>query len=346
MHKVFVSYSSKEADRANEIVKQLEAAGIPCWIAPRDIGIGSNYTEDIPSAIEDCKHFMLILSPASQDSYWVNKELSYAISLRNEILPIQIEDFPIARRLRFQLADVQVRDYCANPQGVLREVIRLFPKVTPTTTAHVPAPTPKPASAAPPSNPVRDKKLAEEYFQKGEKAYYAQQYADAVNWYRKAAEYGHGDAQWSLGYCYEMGNGVTKTLVEAANWYRKAADQGYTSAQFNLGLCYEFSKGVEKNLVEAANWYRKAADQGHASAQCNLGYCYSNGNGVEQNRVEAVKWYRKAADQGLARAQCNLGLVYQYGRGVSKDLNEAKKWFQKAADQGDEDAQKALASLK
>ena len=52
MHKVFVSYSSKEADRANEIVKQLEAAGIPCWIAPRDIGIGSNYTEDIPAQLK------------------------------------------------------------------------------------------------------------------------------------------------------------------------------------------------------------------------------------------------------------------------------------------------------
>lgn len=310
MHKVFVSYSSKEADRAYEIVKQLEAAGIPCWIAPRDIGVGSNYTRDIPKAIRECTHFLLALSANAEASKWVNKELTRAINQEKCLIPLMIENFTISEGFEFLLEDVQIRNYCNDCQGVLREVISLFPKVTPTTPAHVPAPTPKPAPAAPASNPVQDKKLAEKYYQKGDKAYVAQQYADAVKWYRKAADLGHAGAQWSLGYCYK---------------------NGY---------------GVEENQVEAVKWYRKAADQGHASAQCSLGYCYKMGNGVEKDMHEAVKLYRMAADQGEAIAQYNLGNCYRYGRGVAVDLAEAKKWYQKAADQGDEDAKKQLAALK
>ena len=249
---------------------------------------------------------MLILSPASQDSYWVNKELSYAISLRNEILPIQIEDFPIARRLRFQLADVQIRNYCNDCQGVLREVISLFPKVTPTTPAHVPAPTPKPAPAAPAPNPVQDEMTAEEYYQKGKNAYKSQQYADTVSWLRKAADLGHAAAQTALGYCYEMGDGVTKNLVEAVNWYRKAADQGLADAQLNLGYCYDMGNGVEKDMHEAVKLYRMAAEQGNAIAQYNLGNCYRGGRGVAVDLAEAKKWYQKAADQGYENAKLVL----------------------------------------
>ena len=327
MHKVFVSYSSREADRANEIVKQLEAAGIPCWIAHRDIHPGSNYTTDIPKAIRECTHFLLALSASAEESVWVNKELATAIKRQKTILPLMIENFTISEGFEFLLEDVQIRNYCNNCQGVLREVISLFPDATPA------------------SNPIHDRKTAEEYYHKGVKAYNTRQYANAVNWFLKSADFGHKEAQWYLACCYEAGNGVTKNLVKAVSWYKKAAVQGHTRAQCNLGYCYEAGNGVTKNLVEAANWYRKAADQGHARAQCNLGYCYEMGNGVTKNLVEAANWYRKAADQGHPRAQYNLALAYKYGRGVSKDLNEAKKWFQKAADQGDEDAKKHLASL-
>ena len=80
----------------------------------------------------------------------------------------------------------------------------------------------------------------------------------------------------------------------------KAAELGNVDAQFTLGWCYYMGEGVEVNLYEAVKWYRKAAEQGHAEAQNNLGSCYYNGNGVEQDYAEAVKWYRKAAEQGHA----------------------------------------------
>ena len=205
--------------------------------------------------------------------------------------------------------------------------------------------------------------------------------AEAVKWYRKAADQNDADAQRNLGVMYEKGRGVKKNEAEAVKWYRKAAEQGNAGGQRNLGVMYEKGRGLEKDEAEAVKWYRKAAKQGHVGAQCNLGIMYANGCGVEKDEAEAVKWYRKAAEQdyvhaqfllGLsyecgwgvekdeaeavkwyrktaeqnhAAAQRNLGSMYEDGRGVKKDVAEALKWYRKAAEQGDEDAKKALKRL-
>ena len=159
--------------------------------------------------------------------------------------------------------------------------------------------------------------------------------AEAVKWYRKAADQGLALAQTNLGYCYQNGQGVQKDDTEAVKWYSKAADQGAAKAQKNLGFCYAIGKGVQKDEAEAVKWYRKAAEQGDAWAQTNLGYCYQNGQGVQKDDIEAVKWYSKAAEQGDAWAQTNLGFCYDNGSGVQKDEAEAVKWYRKAAEQGD-----------
>ncbi len=172
----------------------------------------------------------------------------------------------------------------------------------------------------------------------------AKDYTEAVKWYRKAAEQGYASAQNNLGWCYKHGYGVEQDDAEAVKWYRKAAEQGYDSAQNNLGTCYHWGKGVEQDYAEAVKWYRKAAEQGNAAAQNNLGWCYQNGKGVEQDYAEAVKWYRKAAEQGNAAAQNNLGWCYQNGKGVEQDYAEAVKWYRKAAEQGYASAQNNLGT--
>ncbi len=69
---------------------------------------------------------------------------------------------------------------------------------------------------------------------------------------------------------YSNGRGVAKDDAEAVNWYRKAADQGLATAQFNLGLKYERGKGVAKDHGEADKWLHKATDQGYTPAQETL----------------------------------------------------------------------------
>ena len=110
-------------------------------------------------------------------------------------------------------------------------------------------------------------------------------------------------AQQQLRWMHQNGLIVEQSYAEALTWYRKAADQGHAYAQNQLGWMYRFGMGVEQNYAEALIWYRRAADQGHAFAQNQLGFMHQKGMGVEQNDAEALTWYRKATDQGHAFAQ-------------------------------------------
>jgi TPR repeat protein len=55
-------------------------------------------------------------------------------------------------------------------------------------------------------------------------------------------------------------------------------------AQFNLGLCYNLGEGVAQDSQEAVKWYRLAVEQGNVKAQFNLGNNYSQGDGVAQDK--------------------------------------------------------------
>ncbi len=152
---------------------------------------------------------------------------------------------------------------------------------------------------------------------------------------------GEAQAQFVVG-CFFEG---CEDYAEAVKWYRRAAEQGYVDAQNNLGECYESGQGVEQNYDKAVKWYRKAAEQGDVNAQNNLGECYKEGKGVGLDYEEAVRWYRKAAEQGDEDAQYELGNFYFSGDGVPKDYEEAAHWYMEAAEQRHKPSQEMLNIL-
>lgn len=158
--------------------------------------------------------------------------------------------------------------------------------------------------------------------------------AEAVKWFRKAAEKGHAKAQYNLGLCYFQGHGVEENGPEAGEWFLKAAEQGLAASQHNLGYFYENGITLPKDESEAVKWYRRAAEQGYANSQHSLGHFYLNGITLPKDEAEAVKWFRKAAEQGYADSQNSLGYIYENGIGTTKDVAEAVKWYGKAAEQG------------
>jgi TPR repeat protein len=77
--------------------------------------------------------------------------------------------------------------------------------------------------------------------------------------------------QFNLGFMYGTGTGVAQDYEEAIRWFRLAAEKGYAAAQFNLGVLYANGTGVPQDYKEATRWFRLAADQGYAAAQLLLG---------------------------------------------------------------------------
>ena len=147
------------------------------------------------------------------------------------------------------------------------------------------------------------------------------------------AKAGQAKAQFYLGLAYDNGQGVPQDFVQAANWYRKAAEQGGADAQNNLGVLYYNGQGVPQDFVQAANWWRKAAEQGYAGAQNNLGVLYGNGQGVPQDHTQAYFWFDLAAagakgeDQKKFAENRDLAAEKLSPAKLSEVQQRAAKWF-------------------
>lgn len=110
--------------------------------------------------------------------------------------------------------------------------------------------------------------------------------AEAMKWFRLAAEQGLPDAQHQLGRAYLMGVGVDKDAAEGVKWLQRAAMQGFTEAQSVLGV--ELLK--QKKNREAAGWFLHAARAGYGPAQFHLGQMLRTGDGVAVERLQAYTW--------------------------------------------------------
>jgi TPR repeat protein len=59
---------------------------------------------------------------------------------------------------------------------------------------------------------------------------------------------------------------VPRDYAEALKWYRLAADQGDPHAQYNVGFLYFKGEGVPRDCVRAYMWWTLSAAQGDKNA--------------------------------------------------------------------------------
>ena len=91
-HQVFISYSSPDRALAHDLCAHLEAQGISCWIAPRDVVPGSDFPGSIVDAIDASRVMVLVFSKSSNNSPHVIRELTRAVTSNIPIIPFRIEE--------------------------------------------------------------------------------------------------------------------------------------------------------------------------------------------------------------------------------------------------------------
>ncbi len=65
-----------------------------------------------------------------------------------------------------------------------------------------------------------------------------EQFAQAFAPLKEKAEMGHVEAQYMVGWMYQLGKGVAMDKQAAIGWYQKAAGKGHLSSQNNLCAVY------------------------------------------------------------------------------------------------------------
>lgn len=204
----------------------------------------------------------------------------------------------------------------------------------------------------------------EELFQKGLTAYNSKLFAEAKEYFIKAAGLGSVKSSYYLGFMYNMGFGVEKDNSEAFKWYKLSAEQGNEDAIIILKsppLLEDFNKPKDlfwkglrayeqEDLSKAFKYYLLSSKQGFPIAQYSLACMYYSGLGVSKNFNEAIKWTRLAASQGDYHAQIALGDIYYDGMNgeftdIAIDYQEAAKWYRLAAGEGVAHAQYRLGIM-
>lgn len=140
-------------------------------------------------------------------------------------------------------------------------------------------------------------------FVQGVRAYEAGDHKAAYEAWLPLANRGDVAAMRNIGHLYRWGQGVEKDIAQAIHWYRMAAEKGFSRAQANLAAIYlQGEEGTPVNYDEAHKWFAAAAVQNLAVAQYNLGLMYELGLGVEKNEARALGWYNLAAKSGQPEA--------------------------------------------
>jgi hypothetical protein len=108
--KVFISHSSNDKMIAEAICQHLESAGVQCWIAPRDIEPGADWTEGILRGIASSRIFVLVFSDHANNSEHVRREVARALSLHLPAIPFRTEVIEPRDSLGYFLESVQWLD--------------------------------------------------------------------------------------------------------------------------------------------------------------------------------------------------------------------------------------------
>ena len=109
-HDVFISYSSSDKAAADAVCAKLESLRIRCWIAPRDISPGTEWSLSIVDAIEASRAFVLIFSRQANNSTQIAREVERAVNRGLPIIPLRIEDVVPSRSIAYYLGAVHWLD--------------------------------------------------------------------------------------------------------------------------------------------------------------------------------------------------------------------------------------------
>ena len=161
-----------------------------------------------------------------------------------------------------------------------------------------------------------------------------------------SAEEGNAQAMVLLGDCLKNGWGTAEDPEAAFGWFRKAAEADNSTGMIAVANCYASGIGTEPDPEQCFRWNMQAADLKEDSAgMVNVASCYQEGFGTEQDTDLAFQWYGKAAKAGNELGLFQLALCYLTGTGTEPDKENAFATMKTLAEKYNPDGMYNLALM-
>ena len=358
---VFISYSTKNKNIADEIVSNFENKGIKCWYAPRDILPGEEWVTAIRRGLEASSVLVLIYTDESNNSRQVMNEIALGFNLGKTIVPFRLTESMMSSELEYYLTRVHWLDALSKPLSKNIDQLREY------VTTILSSPSEFAGNAAAISNPVPAKSKkpliigsvaaaavlilaavlffvlktpnGDKLMKLGYEAYNSEYHGTednqkAAGYFEKAAKKGKADAYYYLG-----GLDLRKyDYASAIEHYNEGIDKGSELSKAGLAAIYINGKGTPFDLVKARALLNDASGNGCKEADYYLGYLTQNGmNGIETDGNKAIAYYESAKESKdsdiEALALKSIGDIYRYGTGgVDENSDTAIEYYEKLPD--------------
>jgi hypothetical protein len=110
---VFVSFSSKDMEKATRVVEVLREAGIKPWFSDQNMkNSGGMFQGQLQKQIEECSAVLLLLSEGSCNSEWVAKEIANAHEEEKSVSVLWLDEYQLrpGSPLKFHISHHQRTD--------------------------------------------------------------------------------------------------------------------------------------------------------------------------------------------------------------------------------------------
>ena len=367
---VFISYSSKNKDIADEIVKEFEGNDIKCWYAPRDIMPGEEWVTAITGGLESSKVLVLIYTDESNESRQVMNEVAVAFNAGKTIVPFRLTENKMNSEFEYYLTRVHWLD------GVTKtlkdNIVELRKYIQIILSGIDNADTTPNLNAVSEAAPKKKKKVlsaalialiasgagalllivlavaliiilslgsGNRYMKKGLEAYNSKYHSTVENnkarsYFEKAAKKGKPDAYYYLGMLDKREYDYSSAKLN----FEKGLTAGSNLSKLELGYLYEMGFGVNPDLQTAKTYYDEVLNAGCLEANLYEGAFLLHGYyGDEIDTMNALLYLNKSKESEIqkiaAESYMNIALIQEFDISEDNfDLQKTLDCYQKAMD--------------
>ena len=129
---IFISYSSKDRAFVDQLANELRKLGHTVWIDFQGIRGGDEWKQSISDGLYPSRVVLLVLSPDSILSEWVEEEIRTARELEKKVIPLLLRPVESANlgfpALQHVYAEIQYRDFTGGFQQPFQELLIDLPR--------------------------------------------------------------------------------------------------------------------------------------------------------------------------------------------------------------------------
>lgn len=119
MPNIFISHSTRDNEKTNQITEILQKAEFDVWVDFHSIRDGARWVKEIETGIDGCDAVVVVWSESAKQSEWVEKECLYALDAKKPMFIALVEN----TRLRLYVINIQFTDCTKNIADGMTDLI-------------------------------------------------------------------------------------------------------------------------------------------------------------------------------------------------------------------------------